>query len=118
MMVARRSALALVVVCSAVLCPTLGSRVSRSSTTKDDAFTSAQAAPLSFPFFLSVRSQPRNVSQFGQFRYRMKSVLGETTDPSADHSDLGPAVIPSCHVSVSPRELSSRRPPTVHPLRC
>jgi hypothetical protein len=117
-MVAGRSALALVVVCSAVLCPTLGSRISRSSTTKDDDQTSAHAAPSSFPFFLSVRSQPRNVSQFSQFRYRMKSVLGETTDPSAEHSDLGPAVIPGRLVSVSPRELTSRRPPTVHPLRC
>ena len=115
MMVARRSALALVVLFSAVFCPTLGSCVSGSSTTKDEGLTASQASSPSFPVFLSVRRQPRNVSQFSQFRYRLKSVLGETTDPSAEQSDLGPVVIPSRLVSVSPRNrpLGARRQSTL-----
>jgi hypothetical protein len=48
----------------------------------------------------------------------MKSVLVETTDPTVEEFDLGPAVIINPLISISPLELSSRRLATVHPLRC
>ncbi len=58
------------------------------------------------------------VSPFGQWRYRMKSVLGETTNPPLADFELGPAVLPNHHVGVSTEESMSRRLPTGHPLRC
>jgi hypothetical protein len=117
-MVGIRSALALVVVFSVLLCPTLGSHVSKAPTTRIDGLTTCQHPPWMARFLSSEPQRPRNVSQFSQFRYRMKSVLVETTDPKAEESDLGPAVIPSRLISVSPLELTSRRHPKVHPLRC
>ena len=48
----------------------------------------------------------------------MKSVLVETTDPTVDESDLGPAVIPSRLISLSPIESTNRPLATVRPLRC
>jgi hypothetical protein len=117
-MVGIRSALALVVVFGVLLCLTLGSHVSKASTTRIDGLTTCQH-PSSMARFLSFEPQrPRNVSQFSQWRYRMKSVLVETTDPTAEEFDLGPAVIPSRLMSVSPLELTSRRVAAVHPLRC
>jgi hypothetical protein len=117
-MVGIRSALAQVVVLGVLLCPTLGSHVSKGSTTRIGGLTTWQQ-PLSAARLLSSEPQrPRNVAQFSQWRYRMKSVLVETTDPTADESDLGPVVIPSRLISVSPLELTSRRLATVHPLRC
>jgi len=113
-----RSALALVVVFSVLLRPTLGSHVSNASTTRIEGLTTCQRPPSMARFLSSEPQRPRNVSQFSQFRYRMKSVLGETTDPTTDDSDLGPAVLPSRLISVSPLELTSRRLAAVHPLRC
>jgi len=117
-MVGIRSALALVVVLSVPLCPTLGSHVSKASTTRIDGLTTCQHPPLMARFLSSEPQRPRNVSQFSQFRYRMKSVLVETTDPTAEESDLGLAVVPSRIISVSALELTSRRLATIHPLRC
>ena len=117
-MVGTRSALAQVIVLGVLLCPTLGSHVSRASTTRIDGLTTCQPSPLMAQSLPSEPQRSRNVSHFRQFRFRMKSVLGETTDPTAEESDLGPAVIPSRLISVSPLELTSRRLATVHPLRC
>jgi hypothetical protein len=117
-MVGIRSALALVVGYSVLFCPTLSSHVSKASTTRIDGLTTCQHTPSMVRFLASELPRRRNVSQFSQFRYRMKSVLGETTDPTAEEPDLGPAVIPTRLIGVSPLELISRRFPTVHPLRC
>ncbi len=97
----------------------------RSARTSPGASATRIEGLTSFPSLVSPASrfscptrQPRNVSQFSQWRYRMKSVLGETTDPTVEEFDLGPAVITSRLISVSPLELTSRRLATVHPLRC
>ena len=117
-MFGTRSALALVVAFSVLLCPRLGPHVSKASTMRTDGLTTCQSPPSMARFLSSEPQRPRNVSQFSQFRYRMKSVLSETTDPTTDQSDLGPAVLPSRFISVSPLELTSRRLAAVHPLRC
>jgi hypothetical protein len=101
-----------------LFCPTLGSRVCRGPTMRIDGLSTCQSVPSVVEFQSSQPLRHRNVSHFSQFRYRMKSVLGETTDPTAEEFDLGPAVIPSRLISVSPLELTSRRYRTVHPLRC
>jgi hypothetical protein len=62
--------------------------------------------------------QPRKVLQFRQWRFRMKSVLDQTTEPISDESDLGPAVTTSRVVNVAPIELTSSRFGTSYPLRC
>jgi len=48
----------------------------------------------------------------------MKTVLVETTNPTVCESDLGPAVIPSRLISLSPIELMIRPVAAVRPLRC
>jgi hypothetical protein len=48
----------------------------------------------------------------------MKSVLGETTDPTVEEFDLGPALIINPLINVTSLELMSQRLATVHPLRC
>ena len=116
-MVGVRSALALGVVLSVLFCPTLGSRISKTSRIPNNGLTACQSAPSMVRMLTSGPQRPSDVAQFSQFRYRMKSVLGETTDPTAEESDLGPAVIPSRLISVSPFELTCRRHPTVHPFR-
>jgi hypothetical protein len=117
-MVGVRSALALGVVLSVLYCPTLGSHISKTSRIPNNGLTACQSASWMVRMLTSERHRPSDVSQFRQFRYRMKSVLGETTDPTAEESDLGPAVIPGRLSSVSLFDLTSRRHPTVHPLRC
>jgi hypothetical protein len=113
-----RPALVQLVVFGVLLCPTLGSHVSRASTTRIDGPTARPYTPSMVRVMSSEPTRPRNIAQFSQWRYRMKSVLVETTDPTADESDLGPAVIPRRLSSVSPLDLSSRRFATIHPLRC
>jgi len=117
-MVGIRSALAQVLVFSVFLCFTPGSHISKASTTRIEGLTTCQCLPFMAGVLSSEPPRPRNVSQFSQFRYRMKSVLGETTNPTTDESDLGPAVIPSRLIIASSLELTSRRLATVHPLRC
>ena len=109
-----RSALALLVV---LVCPTVGSHVAKASTTPIDGLTTCQHSPSTAELLSSHLQRPRNVRQFTPFRYRMKSVLDETTDSTVGESDLGPAVIPSRPTSLSPIELTIRRLAKVHPLR-
>jgi hypothetical protein len=113
-----RSALALLVFLGLLVCPTIGSHVSKASTTPIDGLITCQPSHLTARLLSSQLERPRNVSQFTQFRYRMKSVLVETTNPMVDESDLGPVVIPSRLISLSPIELTFRPLATVRPLRC
>jgi hypothetical protein len=117
-MVGIRSALALVVVVSVLLCPTLGSHVSKVPTMRIDGLTTCQPPPLMARFLSSEPHRPRNVSRFSQFRYRTKIVLVETTNPTAEEFDLGPAIVPRRLIRISPLELTFRRLAAVHPLRC
>src|SRR6516165_8784364 len=94
-MVGIRSALVLVFCFSVLFCPTPCRHVSKASTTRIDSLTTCQPPPLMARFFSFEPQRPRNVSQFSPWRYRMKSVLVETTDPTVEEFDLGPAVIPS-----------------------
>jgi hypothetical protein len=117
-MIGKRSALGLTLVFGGLLCVPLGSHVSKSSTTRINGLTACQSAPSVVRLSSSRPLRSRNVARFSQFRYRMKSVLGETTNPSPEEADLGLAVIPSRHVSSSSHEMTCRRHPSVHPLRC
>ncbi len=110
--------LAIAVVFSVLLCAAPRSHVSKASTTPIEGLTVCQGLPSSTRLLSPRPQRPRNVSQFSQFRYRMKSVLVETTDTAADEPDLGPAILPSRLISVSPLELASRRLAAVYPLRC
>ncbi len=118
-MIGERSTLALIVFLSVVFCAPLGSHVTKIAKTPINPNVAiCRSASTMMPLASSETSRHRDVSHFSQFRYRMKSVLGETTDPTVEETDRGPANIPSRLISVSPQELTSRRHPTVHPLRC
>jgi len=113
-----RSALALLVFLGLLVCPTIGSHVSKASTTRIDGVITCQPSHLTARLLSSQLQRPGNVSQFTQFRYRMKSILVETTDSTVEESELRPAVIPSRLISLLPIELTIRPLGTVRPLRC
>jgi hypothetical protein len=118
-MSAARVVLAFVVVFSVLSCPTVrGSQVGQTSATRVAGLTSCQPPPSTVRILYFEPARPRTASHFSQWRYRLKSVLVETTDPRLEEFDLGPAVITSRLISISPLELMSRRFQTVHPLRC
>jgi hypothetical protein len=112
-----RSAIALVVVLGVLSYPAKGSRISEASMGRIDGSIDCQAHASTGLTSID-HHRPGDVAHFTQFRYRMKSVLGESTTSRTDESDLGPAVVPSRLTSISPLEFTSRRHITVHPLRC
>jgi hypothetical protein len=113
-----RSALSLLVFLGLLVCPTIGSHVSKASTTPIGGVITCQPSRLTARLVSAQLQRPGNVSQFTQFRYRMKSVLVETTESTVEESDLGPAVIPSRLISQLPIELTIRPLATVRRLRC
>ena len=113
-----RSALAVVFVVGVQLCPLLGLQGSKASTTRIDTVTVGKHSPLIAFALPSEPPRTVSISPFSPWRYRMKGVLGETTNPPPNDFDLGPAVLPNHQVGVSLEELMSRCLPTGHPLRC
>jgi hypothetical protein len=67
---------------------------------------------------LRTAARAPGLAPFSQWRYRIKSVLVESTGPALEELDLGPAVIEERWKSVSLKDLIAHRHPTSPPMRC